>query len=555
MRALIGLVVLSIVVTSAVFYQRSYSMIMNSTSERALNIAEKIAEEIDFETLNQLQTSDDFNTPAYDEIGSYLSDSMELTGAAYLYIMRKNESGQMVYVIEGAEYGTDDVTEINTPIDQVYEGYVTAFEGKANKETDMTVDDYGILISAYAPIVKDGRVAAVVGVDYDMTREYNAFNVFKHLMFLVILATLVASVILSVVVTQRISGGLVELTLLSRRLAGGDFTLVDLDCTGGSELGLLKQAFCTMVKSTNGLIHHIKDAAHVLETTSGTLEISSKELHESSIEIGTAISELAGGSEDQAKEAVKSAESVKELSEVVNNLITKLEGTGESALEMRDNNVKGISSITTLNATFSEDVQMRMRLSDVIKMLTLKSNAIGDIAETIESIAEQTNLLALNAAIEAARAGEHGKGFAVVAEEVRKLAAQSTESTNVIRGTIEEITAMIEQIDKSMDESNGLSQNAMEHMKDTQCLYDDISQSIEVVVKHIDSMQNDIEIIKEKEEIVTAAIENIAAISEEASASIEEISASTEEENEHIDAVTTSTHKLNDLVKKLQTSV
>lgn len=89
-----------------------------------------------------------------------------------------------------------------------------------------------------------------------------------------------------------------------------------------------------------------------------------------------------------------------------------------------------------------------------INELNNASEKITNFVEKIRGIASQTNLLALNAAIEAARAGEHGKGFAVVAEEVRKLAAESEETTKEIEEIVNEITGTTAGVTKQMQEGS-----------------------------------------------------------------------------------------------------
>ncbi|MBP1992002.1 globin-coupled sensor protein [Paenibacillus eucommiae] len=94
---------------------------------------------------------------------------------------------------------------------------------------------------------------------------------------------------------------------------------------------------------------------------------------------------------------------------------------------------------TAISTAESQD-QSHSRLQDLNKEI----EDISDMETTMRDISEQTHLLGLNAAIEAARSGEHGRGFQVVANEIRKLAARSKNSLDLIHDKLESVSQALE---------------------------------------------------------------------------------------------------------------
>lgn len=153
-----------------------------------------------------------------------------------------------------------------------------------------------------------------------------------------------------------------------------------------------------------------------------------------------------------------------ELKDVIRNHVNHLREAIEQAA----------GAIQQMAASAQQVAGISQTVSTVAEEGKEQVKATTNILEFIRRVSTQTNLLGLNAAIEAARAGEHGKGFSVVAGEVRKLAEDSNRSANEIGTILNQFQEVIERITEGVVQNKEITE---EQAKATQ----EITQMIEGV--------------------------------------------------------------------------
>ena len=167
------------------------------------------------------------------------------------------------------------------------------------------------------------------------------------------------------------------------------------------------------------------------------------------------------------------------------------------------------------------------------------SREIRTFLDQLRRIARQARLLAINAAIEAAHLGEKGHGFVIVADEVKKLAASTSDSATSVVAIEKELHEASRQVEAAIGESAGLVRSLA---ADLHAARERSAQTREQV-RELDG-----------------AIADVAAIAGEQSASLSSIAGGVEQMSRHAQDVANAAQRasrlaLGDALRRLQDAV
>ena len=384
----------------------------------------------------------------------------------------------------------------------------------------MTLSDTGwkvlgvIPVSEYESIVKD---------------------ISSMIMIIFILCTLILAAIYVKVVSQMLKP-IRNMTKVVDALADGDLD-VQLDVRSKDEVGQLAGGIQQLVKRLKTYILYIDEMSGILtDMGKGNLVFEMKQdyigdfakLKDAMLGIQktlsltlAAISGSAGQVADSAGQVASAAQSVAqgatEQASTLEEISAEIQEVSSEASSGAETAVKARQQIISIGNDLTQSNDEMQNLLHAMEDISLHSVEIGKIIKTIEDIAFQTDILALNAAVEASRAGSAGKGFSVVADEVRNLAAKSSEAANTT-------TELIEASIQAVKRGSSLAGKTAESLSGAASQADQVIAVINQISTGYQSQAEKVKNISKAVDQISSVVQTNSATSEESAASGQELS-------------------------------
>ena len=423
------LLLLGNVILGFMAYKRSETALFRQIQSNAKNIAQCAAMNVSGDILLEIKAGDE-GTQNYETIINQLVLFRDNADIEYIYTLRQVGEQQFEFVVDSDPEEPADIGEVC----DYTEALGRAFSSQVTTADDEPFsDEWGSHVSAYSPIMSNGQVVGVVGVDISANWIDEQMIELRNLVVIICGITYLVSMLVLFFLMSKFKKSIKKLNDKVKELAGGSGDLTkEIDIYTKDELGEIANNMNVFINQIRNLVKNIVQSTEEIVVTGEELEITIRDntrimsgMNSEIEDIGHNMKKSAMSGKVMSDELSQSADNVSSFVNNVDKICLMVKQANENAqrtsLIAKENRKKAMDSIHIL--------QERMEKAN---QDTQQIKRVKQIAEEIGEIASQTRMLSLNAQIEAARAGSMGAGFAVVATEVGKLSDEIDNSVTEI---------------------------------------------------------------------------------------------------------------------------
>jgi len=554
---LIGVILL----VSSIEIQKS--VLEKEMENQAMTIANQWGEKIKLDLVEKAAENPNTNGPDQKKLIEFfdsISENNPMVAQGYVLGTDLQEGNQSV-IISTPRHMIDALAEFDIHIGDLYEQpplivneIKKLVETKKPTSTEVYEDDFGTWITVLYPISNSsGEVYAYFGVDVDASMVTEGTSRFLMNSLFILIPLLIVFVLVQIFAIRKNAQPLKHLSAGIDEMRNGN---LDINLpTREDDLGKMNEAFNDMALELKQMISKIGETSTTVLQSSGLVKQVTDQSMDASTQVSDNIKQMTNETQVLETSVMESSAAIEQMAIGIGEIASFSQDIAQVSKDMESFAHDGLTSIRSVVAqmdTINETVE---KSSQVVSSLQERSDEISSILDVITGISAQTNLLALNAAIEAARAGEHGKGFAVVAQEVRKLAEESSKSTERISKIIEEIQVETSKAVSAMVVGTKETQKGTEYAHATGQLFEKIKAYTDQISSKIESISASSQEISAGAEEVSATSKELTLIASNNSEFTLEIEASTQEQMESISQLSDAAQKLNKLANELQSMV